>query len=100
MATPPDCLCARDGGRSHFRSNVEQSLDSFLELLGVHVIGVPAERRVAPRSVTRVWLGFSFAAQFREMFVTNSVRAQRFRQRVFVEVRVTLGTWPCANVGK
>ena len=82
------------------RSNVEQSFDSFLELLRLHVIGVTAERRVAPRSVARVWLGFSFAAQLREMFVTDSVRIQRFRKGVLVELRITLGAWPRAHVGK
>src|SRR5258707_14554423 len=74
MATPPDCFGAHDRGRACFGSKVEQSLDSFLELLRLHVIGVTAERRVAPRSVARVWLGFSFSAQLREMFVTNSMR--------------------------
>ena len=62
MATPPDCFRAHDGGRARsdgFRSryvllqqipkpplldcNVEQSLDSFLELLRLHVIGITAE---------------------------------------------------------
>src|SRR6266850_1368938 len=76
MATPPDCFRAHDGGWACFRSNVEQSLDSFLELLRLHVIGITAERRVAPRNVARVWLGFSFSAQLREMFVTNSMRGQ------------------------
>src|SRR4029077_15390593 len=108
MATPPDCFRAHDGGtpgsdgfpavmfyfggcpsRCSLASNVEQSLDSFLELFRLHVIGVPAERRVAPRNVARVWLGFSFAAQLREMFVTDSVRVQRFRQRVLVKLRIT-----------
>ena len=98
MATPPDCFGAHDGGRACFRSNVEQSLDSFLELLRLHVIGITAERRVAPRSVARVWLGFSFAAQLREMFVTDSVRVQRFRQRVLVELRITLRARPRAHV--
>src|SRR4029077_19415603 len=73
VATPADCFCAHNGGtpgsdgfpavifyfggcpsRRSLTSNVEQSLDSFLELLGLHVIGVTAERRVAPRSVVRV----------------------------------------------
>ena len=109
MATPPDCFRAHDGGtprsdgfpavifyfggcpsRRSLTSNVEQSFDSLLELLRLHVIGVPAERRVAPRSVARVWLGFSFAAQLREMFVTDSVRIRRFRKRVLVELRITL----------
>src|SRR5215510_14054914 len=96
MATPPDCFRAHDGDRAGFRSKIEQSLDSFLELLRLHVIGVPAERRVAPRSVARVWLGFSFAAQLKEMFVANSVRGQRFRQRVLVELRITLRARPRA----
>src|SRR5262249_60797300 len=71
MTTPPDCFRAHDRDRACFRSNVEQTLDSFLELLGVHVIGVSAERRVAPRSVARVWFGFSFAAELRKMFITD-----------------------------
>ena len=100
MATPPDCFGAHDRGGAGFRSNVEQALDSFLELLRLHVIGVTAERRVAPRSVARVWFGFSFAAQLREMFVTDSVRVQRFRQRVLVELRITLGARPSAHVGQ
>src|SRR6266511_6181673 len=99
MATPPDCFGAHDAGRAGFRCNIEQSFDSFLELLCLHVIGVPAERRVAPRSVARVWLGFSFAAQLREMFVTDSVRVQRFRPRVLVELWITLRPWPCTHVG-
>src|SRR5512132_2206034 len=117
MATPPDCFRAHDGGmprsdgfppvmlyfgrcpsRRSLTSNVEQSFDSLLELLRLHVIGITAERRVAPRSVARVWLGFSFAAQLREMFVTDSVRAQRFRQRVLVELRITLGARPRPHV--
>src|SRR5258707_3235642 len=91
MATPPDCFRAHDGGRKRsdgfpavmfyfggcpsrrsLTCNVEQSLDPSLELLRLHVIGIPAERRVAPRSVARVWLGFSFPAQLRKMFVTDS----------------------------
>ena len=98
MATPPDCFRAHNSGRPRFRRNVEQALDSFLELLRLHVIGVTAERRVAPRGIARVWLGFSFAAQLREMFVTDSVRVQRFRQRVLVELRITLGARPRAHV--
>src|SRR6266550_1019847 len=94
----PHCFRAHDGGRACSRSNVEQSLDSFLELLGLHVIGITAERRVAPRSVVRVWLGFSFAAQLREMFVTDSVRVKRFRQRVLVELRITLGARPLTHI--
>jgi hypothetical protein len=104
MATPPDCFRAHYGGApgsdgfpavmSYFggcpssrslSSKAKKSLDSFLELLRLHVIGVSPERRVAPRSVARVWLGFSFAAQLWEMFVTDSVRRQRFRQRVRFE---------------
>jgi len=76
MATPPDRFRTHDGGRAGFLANVKQALDSFLELLRLHVIGVPAERRVTPRSVSRVGLGFSFAAQLRKMFVTDSVRGQ------------------------
>src|SRR5258707_5195753 len=119
MATPPDCFCAHDcdrtrsdgfpavmfyfGGCPSRRSltcNVEQSLDPSLELLRLHVIGRAAKRRVAPRSVARIWLGFSFAAQLRKMFVTDSVRVQRFRQRVLVELRITLGARPRAHVSK
>src|SRR6476646_4286091 len=74
MATPPDRFRTHDGGRAGFFSNVEQALDSFLEFLRFHVIGVPAERCVTPRSVSRVELGFSFAAKLRKMFVTDSVR--------------------------
>src|SRR5882724_7522844 len=84
--------------RRSLTNNVEQALDSFLELLRLHVIGVPAERRVAPGGVARVWVGFSFAAQLREMFVTDSVRVQRFRQHVLVELRITLGARPRAHV--
>src|SRR6476661_8860524 len=81
MATPPDCFCAYDRGRTRsdgfpavmfyfggcpsrrsLTCTVEQSLDSFLELLRLHVIGIATKRRIAPRSVGRVWLGFSFAA--------------------------------------
>jgi hypothetical protein len=98
MATPPNCFGAHDCGRACFRSNVEQSLDSFLELLRLHVIGVPAERRVTPRSVARVWLGFSFAAQLREMFVMDSVPVQRFFQSVLVELWVTLRAWERAHI--
>src|ERR1043166_10336002 len=74
MTPPPDCFGAHDRRWASFRSNVEQMLNSFLELLRLHVIGVPAERRVAPRSVARIWHGFSFASQFRKMFITDSGR--------------------------
>src|SRR5947207_646566 len=89
MATPPDCFRAHDrrrvrsdgfptvmfpvGGcpsRRSLTGNVEQSLDSFLELLRIRVIGVPAERCVAPRCISRVGFRLSFSAQLREMFVT------------------------------
>src|SRR6476659_1008458 len=118
MATPPDCFCAHDRDRARREGFPAVTLIStphacgvapckgkkafyaFLELLRLHVIGVPAERRIAPRSVARVWLGFSFAAQLREMFVTDSVPVQRFRQRVLVELRITLGAWPRAYVDK
>src|SRR5947208_1528857 len=100
MATPPDCFGAHDRDRAGARSNVEQSLDWFLELLRLHVVAVPAERSVAPGGVARVCLGFSFAAQFTKMFVTNSVRDQRFRQRVPIELRIPLRAWPCAHVGQ
>ena len=43
MTPPPHCFRAHDRGRAGFRSNVKQALDSFLELLRFHVIGVPAE---------------------------------------------------------
>src|SRR5262249_52243527 len=98
MATPPDRFRAHDRGRPGLRSNVEQPLDALLELLRLHVIGVTAERNVAPRSVARVWLGFSLAAQFREMFVANSVRVQRFLQRVLAELRIPPRARPSAHV--
>ena len=98
MATPPDRFRTHDRSRAAFLSNVEQALYSFLELLRFHVIGVPAERCVAPRTVSRVWLGFSFAAQLRKMFVTDFVRGQRFRQRLFIELRVALRARPRAHV--
>src|SRR5215469_4251843 len=98
MAAPPDCFGAHDGGRADFRSNMKQSLDSFLKLVRLHVIGVTAERRVAPCSVTRVRLGFSFAAEFRKVSVTDSVRGQRFRQRVLIELWITFRAWPRAHV--
>src|SRR4051794_770739 len=82
MTTPPDCFCTHDRGcarsdgfpflmfcfggcpsRYSLTSNVEQSLDSFLKLLCLHVIGVSTKRRVAPGSVARVWVGFPFAAE-------------------------------------
>src|SRR6478735_6931620 len=119
MAPPPDCFCAHDRGRTRsdgfpavmfyfggcprrrsLTCNVEQSLDSFLELLRLHVIGIAAERRIAPRSVARVWLGFPFAAQLRKMFVTDSVCVQRFRQSVLVELRITLRAWKRAHVSQ
>src|SRR5215813_14479600 len=93
MATPPDCFRAHDGDRAGFRSKIEQSLDSFLELLRLHVIGVPAERRVAPRGVSRVGFRFPFAADLREMLVTNPVRVQRFRQRILVKLWIPLRAW-------
>src|SRR5215471_15134063 len=98
MATPPHCFGAHDRGWTALRSDIEQSLDSFLELFSLHIIGVSAERRVAPRSVARVWFGFSFAAELREMFVTDSVRAKRFGQRVLGELRITFRSGPRAHV--
>src|SRR5215468_10936813 len=98
MATPPDCFRANDSGRTDLSCNLEQPCDSVLELLRLHVIGVPSERSIAPRSVARVRVGFPFPAKLGEMFVTNSVRAQRFRQRVLVELRITLRAWPGAHV--
>src|SRR6478735_165994 len=118
MATPPDCFCAHDRDRAGSDGFPAVTLIStpnafgvapckgkkafyaFLELLRLHVIGVPAERRIAPRSVARVWLGFSFAAQLREMFVTDSVPVQRFRQRVLVELRIPPRPWPRTHIGK
>src|SRR3954466_10690942 len=76
MTTPPDCFRAHDGGPACVRSKLEQSVDSFLEFPGLHVISVPAKRRVMPRSVARVWFGFSFAAKLRKMFVTDFVSIQ------------------------
>src|SRR5262252_6258910 len=73
MATPPNCFRTHDRGRACFGSKGEQALDSFLELLCFHVISVPAERRIAPGSVARVWLSFSFTTQLGEMFVANSL---------------------------
>src|SRR6516225_743398 len=100
MATPPDRFGAHERGPAGFLSRVEQSFDSFSELLRLHVIGAAAERGVAPRSVARVRFGFSFPAQLREMFVADSMRAQRFRQRVLIELWITPGPWPRAHVGQ
>ena len=51
MAAPPDCFRAHDRGRTGFRSNIEQALNASLELLRLHVIGVTAERGIAPGGV-------------------------------------------------
>src|SRR5436190_21666975 len=41
----------------------KQSLDSFLELLRLHVIGITSERGVAPSRIARVGFRLSFAAK-------------------------------------
>src|SRR5689334_21674256 len=98
MAAPPDRFRAHDGNRAGICSNIEQSLGAFLEFFRFHVIGVPAKRRVAPSSVMRVLLRFSFAAQLWKMFVTDSARLQRFRQRLLIELRIPLRAWERAHV--
>src|SRR5262245_36209252 len=91
MASPPDRFRAHNRGRAGFRSGVEQTLDAFVKLRCLRIIGVPTKGRVAPRSVARVWLRLSFPTQFTEMFVANSLRVQRFRQHLLVELRMALG---------
>src|SRR6266550_1865170 len=34
------------------------------------------------------------------MLVTDSVRGQRFRQRLLIELRITLRAWPRSHVGQ
>src|SRR5438105_10224187 len=75
MATPPDRFRAHDCGRPCFRSNVEESLNSLLKLLRLHIIGITAERSIAPRRISRVGFGLSFPTQLREVFVTTPMRA-------------------------
>ena len=58
-----------------FRGNVEESLNSLLKLLRLHIIGITAERSIAPRRISRVGFGLSFPTQLREVFVTNPMRA-------------------------
>ena len=43
MATPPDCFRAHDHGGPGFTSESEKTLDTFLKLLCLHVIGVTAK---------------------------------------------------------
>src|SRR2546429_8774342 len=73
MTTPPNRFCAHDHSRPGFVSKIDKSFYAFAKFLGLHVIGVTAERGVSPGYITRARSRFSAAAQLGKMFIMNSV---------------------------
>ncbi len=73
VTAPPNRFCTHDRGRSYLVRKIEKALNASAKFFGFHVIGITAKRSVAPSRVVRILLCFSSAAQFREMFVANSV---------------------------
>ena len=72
MATPPDCFRAHDHGGPGFTSESEKTLDTFLKLLCLHVIGVTAKGSTAPGCIARIRSRFPPSAQLGKMFIMNS----------------------------
>ena len=51
MTTPPDCFRAHDRSRPNLVRKIDKSLDAPEKFIRFHVIGVSAERGVAPGGV-------------------------------------------------
>jgi len=92
MASPPDRFRAHDRGRSRFFRKIDKSRDSFSKIFRFHVIGVAAERFVAPGRVLRIRVRFASSAKLWKVLVANPGRAQRLRQRLPAKLRITLRT--------
>jgi hypothetical protein len=89
MTTPPHGFCAHDRSGSSAGSKTEKALNTFAELFCLHVIGVTAERFIAPSCIGGILPWFSSATKLGKMFVENSGFAQRARKHLSVELRIT-----------
>jgi hypothetical protein len=71
-----------------------------MKFLGLHIVGVGAERFVFPGGIPRLRIGFSSASELGKMVVGDALFLQRLRKSLAVKVRVLVGTRHAANVGK
>lgn len=88
VAAPGDGFGAHDGERPGLVGEVDEALDAGGELGGLHVVGVPAERGVAPPGVGRVLGGVAESAEVGESFVPDAGVREAARQYVFAELGV------------
>jgi MacB-like protein len=87
--TPPG-YCFRAHDRDLFSAcQLHQLLEVRREFRGLHVVGVPAEGGVAPTGVGRVAARMAQAAEPGHVYVPDPCRAERLRQRVAIELRIT-----------
>lgn len=97
MATPGDGFCAHDGGWGG-RGDLREFGEAFGELRGGHVIGVTAERRVAPAGVDGIFAAVTAAAEGFQMRVSDAGCVERGCQFFGVELGDVAGFGDGADV--
>ena len=98
VALPPHRLSAHDR-RGLQRGDANQIIQSALEFIGLHVVGVAAERRMTPPGVDRVRPRFAQPAQRGKVRVLDPVPAKEFSEHLARKLRVTARAWHGADVG-
>ena len=97
MAAPPNRLGTHDRGTS-FTGEREERVDAFAELRGLHIVGIPAKRKVTPGGVVRIGANLSAAAELFDRPVFDAGRGERCCQRFGVELRKFSRTRMAADV--
>ena len=87
MATPGDRFRAHDCA-AFLPGQFHQSLHPFIKLRGLHVIGEPAERRIAPAHVQRIAPRVAQPSEFSQMYIADLCGSQFFRKDLPVKLRV------------
>jgi len=87
MATPGHSLGAHDRG-PFTRCRLNQLLYACFECRGLHVIGVPAERGVAPARVGRVPPSVTKPPELRHMRIADTGLSKWSWKRLVIELRV------------
>ena len=76
MTAPGHRFGAHNGNAILFREP-DQLLEVFLELGGLHVIGIATKRGIAPTGVDRIGSGMAQSAEPRDMDISQTGLAQR-----------------------
>ncbi len=99
MTAPPNRFRAHDCRRTFALRDFEKPIDPFAKVAGLHVIGVTAERVIAPGGVMRIRRRKTPAAELGKMFVIDFAGMERVSQLLFVELRVALRPGEQPHIG-